>query len=150
MNRFMLQAIKQAQIAYAKDEVPIGAVIVKDGEIIARAHNKREINKSATAHAEILAIEKACRKSKSWRLTGCDLYVTLEPCPMCMGAILNAKIQGLYYGASDPKSGSCGSVINLNNYPFNHKVNIYEGIMQDECSLLLKEFFQSLREKKNQ
>lgn len=147
-NRFMCEALKQAQIAYKKDETPIGAVIVKYGKIIARAYNKREMNKSATAHAEILAIEKACKKLGGWRLTGCDIYVTLEPCPMCMGAILNARISNIYFGACDLKAGSCGSIINLNDYPYNHKVNIYQGIMQEECATLLTTFFQQLRKRK--
>ena len=143
----MRQALNQAQIAYNKDEAPIGAVIVRNGKIIARAYNKREITQSATAHAEILAIEKACKKLCLWRLTGCDIYVTLEPCPMCMGAIINARLSNLYYGADDPKAGSCGSIVNLNDYPYNHKVTIYQGIMQAECTSLLTAFFQKLRKR---
>lgn len=121
-EKFMLDALKEADKAPAEHEVPVGAVVVCEGKIIARAHNRRENKQSATAHAELLAIEKACRKLKSWRLVGCELYVTLEPCPMCAGAIINSRIDAVYFGASDPKAGCCGSLYNLTgDVRFNHR-----------------------------
>lgn len=145
----MKSALKEAIKAYSIDEVPIGAIIVKDGKIIARAHNLRETSMQATAHAEILAIQKACRKLKAWRLEDCDMYVTLEPCPMCAGAIINARIKNLYFGAKDPKSGVAGSKFNIfEDYAFNHKVNVYSGILEEDCSQLLSDFFKELRIKK--
>ena len=113
--------------------------------IIARAHNLRETKNMATAHAEILAIEKACKKLESWRLINCDMYVTLEPCTMCMGAIINSRISNLYIGAQDPKTGACGSFIDLNKYKYNHIVNIRKGILEKKCEYILKIFFKSLR-----
>ncbi len=145
-ERFMKEAIKQARKAFEKDEVPIGAVIVKDGKIISRAYNKREIDMKATAHSEIIAIEKACKELNNWRLNDCDLYVTLEPCPMCAGAILNSRIKNLYFGAFDEKSGAVVSNLNMLDYEFcNHKTNYESGIMEEECSALIKEFFKKLR-----
>lgn len=148
-EKWMKEAIKQAKKAAQKDEVPIGCVIVKDDHIIARAYNKREMKQCSTAHAEILAIEKACKKLGSWRLEDCDLYVTLEPCPMCSGAIIQSRIRNVIFGAYDPKGGCMGSNMNINDVRgFNHYPDIEGGILQDECSRLLKEFFKAKRKKK--
>ncbi len=145
-EKFMKLAIKEAKKAYEKLEVPIGAVIVKDGKIIARAHNLRETKKQACAHAEILAIEKACKKLDAWRLEGCEMYVTLEPCPMCAGAIINSRIKKIYIGAMDPKGGTVGSKINLlKDIKLNHETEIQYGVCSEECSKLLKDFFKELR-----
>lgn len=145
-NKFMAEAIEEAKKALAEDEVPVGAVITHRGKIIAAAHNLRETLNRATAHAEILAIEKACSILNSWYLTDCDLYVTLEPCIMCAGAIVNARIRSLYFGAFDPKAGACGSVIDVFRLKeLNHRVIVYAGIMEDECASLLTEFFRSKR-----
>lgn len=148
-EKWMKEAIKQAKKAAQKEEVPIGCVIVKDDQIIARAYNKREMKQCSTAHAEILAIEKACKKLGSWRLEDCDLYVTLEPCPMCSGAIIQSRIRNVIFGAYDPKGGCMGSNMNINDVRgFNHYPDIEGGILQDECSRLLKEFFKAKRKKK--
>lgn len=148
-EKYMRAAIREAKKAYEKEEVPIGAVIVKDGKVIARAHNLRESSKQACAHAEILAIQKACKKLDAWRLEDCDMYVTLEPCPMCAGAIINARIKNLYFGAMEPKSGAVGSKLNLfTDYKFNHSVNTVSDVLEDECVALLKDFFKMLRNKK--
>ncbi len=148
-EKWMKEAIKQAKKAAQKDEVPIGCVIVKDDQIIARAYNKREMKQCSTAHAEILAIEKACKKLGSWRLEDCDLYVTLEPCPMCSGAIIQSRIRNVIFGAYDPKGGCMGSNMNINDVRgFNHYPDIEGGILQDECSRLLKEYFKAKRKKK--
>ena len=145
-NRYMIEAIEEAKKAYMEDEVPVGAVITYKGEIIAKAHNLRETHNSATAHAEILAIEKACNALNNWNLTGCDLYVTLEPCVMCAGAIINARIRSLYFCAFDPKGGACGSVVDIFRLKeLNHRVTVYAGIMEDQCALLLTKFFKSKR-----
>lgn len=141
-------ALQEARLAAEEGEVPVGAVIAKDGEVVAQAHNRRETDKNATAHAELLAIDLACKKLKGWRLWQCDLYVTLEPCPMCAGAIVNSRIQNVYFGAFDDKAGCCGSVVNLFDLPFNHKPNIHSGLLQQESKELLQSFFQSLREKR--
>lgn len=147
-DKWMKEALKQAHKAFEKDEVPIGCVIVKDDKIIARAYNQREKKQSSTAHAEILAIEKACKKLGTWRLEGCDLYVTLEPCPMCAGAIIQSRVRKVVYGASDPKGGSVGSCINLFEVKgFNHYPFYQSGVYQKECSDLLKEFFKRKRNK---
>lgn len=144
--KFMKTAYKLALKAYEIGEVPIGAVIVKDGKVIAKAYNKRNFKKLATAHAEILAIEKACKKLGDWRLDGCEMYVTLEPCPMCAGAIVNSRIKKLYFGAYERKSGSVFS-----NYQIlfkgglNHTVEAEGGILEEDCSSLLKNFFKSKR-----
>ena len=140
--------MKEAKKAYKEDEVPVGAVIVKDGKIIARAHNLREKKQSATAHAEILAIEKASKKLDSWRLIDCDMYVTLEPCTMCMGAIITSRIKNIYIGALDPKTGACGSFVDLSTLKYNHTVNISKGILQEECEYIIKDFFKNLRRNK--
>lgn len=146
MENFMKEAIKEAKKAYEKMEVPIGVVIVKDGKIISRAHNLRETKKQACAHAEILAIEKACRKINAWRLEGCEMYVTLEPCAMCAGAIVNARIKKVYIGAMDEKGGAVGSLINLfKDIKLNHETEVVTGICKEECSKILKEFFKELR-----
>ena len=134
-EKFMKEALKEAKKAYDKEEIPVGAVIVKDGKIIARAHNSKEISKNAVSHAEILAIQKACKKLESWRLLDCEMYVTLEPCPMCAGAIINARISKIYIGTDDEKTGACGSKLNLlEDYKFNHNVQVEKYILKEECS----------------
>lgn len=148
-NKYMKLALKEAKKAFEKEEVPIGAVIVKDGKVISRAHNLRESKNQACAHAEILAIQKACKKIDSWRLENCDMYVTLEPCPMCAGAILNARIENVYIGAMEPRSGAAGSKINLfEDYTFNHKINYNTGIMKEECKSIIQDFFRMLRKRR--
>ena len=148
--KFMKSAIKQAQIAQKKDEVPIGAVIVLDGKIIARAHNLMEKTQLATAHAEILAINKACKKLKSWRLDNAEMYVTIEPCAMCAGAIANARIKNVYFGAYEPKSGSAVSKFNvLSNSGLNHTVEFEGGIMEETCANIIKNYFKAKRIKKS-
>ncbi len=145
-EKFMKEALKEAKKAYDKLEVPVGAVIVKDGKIIARAHNLKETKFDTTKHAEILAIQKASKKLNSWRLIDCEMYVTLEPCSMCAGALINSRIKKVYIGASDQKTGAVGSVFNLlEDYTFNHKVEYKKGVLQDECESILKEFFKELR-----
>ena len=144
-KKFMFDAISEAKIAAENHEVPVGAVIVKDGEIIARGRNMREEKQNALSHAEIEAINNACKALNSWRLDGCEMYVTLEPCPMCTGAIINSRIKTLVFGAYDSKAGSVDSVINLCDYPYNHKVEVYGGICEDECLKILKDFFEDLR-----
>jgi tRNA(adenine34) deaminase len=147
---YMKEALKEAQKAYNKDETPVGAVIVKDGKIIARGHNEKELKDDPTLHAEIAAIRKACRKLNSWRLNDCDMYVTLEPCAMCAGALIQARLRKLYIGTSDPKAGAVGSVIDvLAVEKFNHSVQVEYGIMKNECSEILKKFFRELRAKKS-
>ncbi|HOB89404.1 MAG: tRNA adenosine(34) deaminase TadA [Bacillota bacterium] len=144
---FMHRALLEAKKAYLKGEVPVGAVITLDGQVIARAHNRREELQDPTAHAEILAIREAAAKLRSWRLVGATIYVTLEPCPMCAGALVLARIGRLVYGAADPKSGAAGSVMNLVNHEvLNHRVSVTSGILEDECSALLKQFFSELRD----
>jgi tRNA(adenine34) deaminase len=145
MKEFMKEAILEAKKAYSEGEVPVGAIIVKDGEIIARGRNHREQKQNALSHAEIEAINSACETLGSWRLEGCELYVTLEPCPMCTGAIINARIKTVVFGAFDSAMGCMDSVINLCDYPLGHKVEIYAGICEDECKALLQDFFQKLR-----
>lgn len=146
-EKFMREALKEAQKAFDKEEVPVGAVIVKDNKIIARAHNMKEKKNDATSHAEILAIQKACKKLGAWRLSDCDMYVTLEPCSMCAGALINARIRKLYIGTQDDKTGACGSVLNLLEYKFNHKIKVEKYILKDECETILKTFFKKLRER---
>ncbi len=142
----MRAAIKQAQKAYEKSEVPIGCVIVHDGKIIARGYNRRNTDKSTLAHAEITAIRKAAKKLGDWRLEDCTLYVTLEPCPMCAGAIVQARITECVIGCMNPKAGCAGSVTNLLEMDgFNHKVTVRRGILEEECSNMLKTFFRELR-----
>ncbi len=144
---FMGFALKEAKKAAEKGEVPVGAVIVKDGEIIAKAHNTKESKKNAINHAEILAIEKACKKLGGWRLWQCELFVTLEPCPMCTGAIINSRLKRVVYGVKDEKSGCCESVANFFEMPFNHKPEVKSAVLEKECSALLSEFFKGLRDK---
>ena len=141
----MRAALEQARIAADLGEVPVGAVISKDGEIVARAHNTRETEKNATHHAELLAIDEACRKLGGWRLWQCELFVTLEPCPMCTGAIINSRLKRVVYGAKDEKAGCCGSVTNLFEMPFNHKPVLESGLLEEECAALLRAFFERLR-----
>ena len=149
-EKFMVEAIKEAKKAELIDEVPIGCVIVKDDKIIARGHNLRESKQRSTAHAEIIAIEKACRKLKSWRLERCSLYVTLEPCPMCSGAILQSRIEHVVYGAKDPKGGCMESCMNMYEVKgFNHYPDVIGGVLEDECGSLLKTFFKRKREEKS-
>ena len=144
---FMREALKLARRAAEQDEVPVGAVVVKDGEILAAAGNLRESARMATAHAELLAIEEACRRLGSWRLTGCTLYVTLEPCPMCAGAIVNARVDRVVYALKDPAAGCCASVLNFNAYPFSHAFSVSDGVCARESADLLREFFQKKRQK---
>lgn len=147
-EKFMTQAIKVAIKGLEYDEVPIGAVIVKDGKIIARAHNKKEEKNCAVAHAEILAIQQAVKKVGNWRLHGCDIYVTLEPCPMCAGALINSRIDGIYFGAYDQKAGCCGTLYNLpTDERFNHRCKVQGGIMEKECAELLSNYFKQKRKK---
>jgi tRNA(adenine34) deaminase len=144
-KKFMREALNLAKIAASEGEVPVGAVIVKDGKIIAKGKNEREKKQNALSHAEIEAINNACKELGSWRLDGCEMYVTLEPCPMCAGAIINARIKTLIFGAYDSKMGSIDSVINLCDYPYNHKVEVYGGICEDEALAGLQDFFKDLR-----
>jgi tRNA(adenine34) deaminase len=145
---YMKEALKEAQKAFDKEEIPVGAVIVKDGKIIARAHNIKESKMDATSHAEILAIQKACKKLKAWRLLGCDMYVTLEPCSMCAGALINARIRKLYIGTNDEKTGACGSKLNLlEDFTFNHKIEVKRDVCKSECEKILKDFFKVLRKR---
>ncbi len=145
-KKLMEEALSQARAAAEEGEVPVGAVVSLDGEIVAVGRNRRETVKNALAHAEIEAIDAACRRLVGWRLHKCELFVTLEPCPMCMGAIINARIKRLVYGASDPKNGACGSVADLSAMSFTHRVEVEKGFMAEECSDELKAFFRKLRE----
>lgn len=144
-KEFMTEALRLAKIASDMGEIPVGAVVVRDGQIIGRGYNLRENKKSATAHAEVIAIEEACRSVGDWRLRGCTLYVTLEPCPMCAGAIVNSRIDRVVYGAKDGAAGCCGSLINLNAYPFNHAFVIEGGVCEQESANILKTFFEEKR-----
>ena len=147
-EKFMKEALKEAKKAYDKLEVPVGCVIVKDGKIISRAHNLKETKKDTTKHAEILATQKASKKIDAWRLLDCDMYVTLEPCSMCAGAIINSRIRNLYIGTMDKKTGAAGSVLNLfEDFTFNHKVIVETGILQTQCEKILKDFFKELRKR---
>lgn len=145
---FMKRAVTLARMSAMEGEVPVGAVVVKNGEIVGEGRNRRETGKNALYHAEIEAIDNACKRLGGWRLWQCDLYVTLEPCPMCAGAIINARIKKVVFGASDKKAGSFGSITNFNDIPYNHKPEIISGIMEDECSALLSDFFKKLRTKR--
>ncbi|MBR7142634.1 MAG: tRNA adenosine(34) deaminase TadA [Clostridia bacterium] len=146
----MRRALRQARCAEKRGEVPVGAVIVHEGKVIGRGFNLRETSQNALCHAEIRAIEQACRRLGFWRLCGCTLYVTLEPCPMCAGAIMNARIDRVVYGAKDPKAGAYGSVLNLNEYPVNHRPEVTSGVLEEECAHLLSSFFRNLRSRKKQ
>lgn len=143
----MKQALKEAQKAYDMDEVPVGAVVVYQGEIIARGHNKRESQQAFHAHAEFIAMQKAAKKLGTWRLEDCDVYVTMEPCPMCAGAMLQARIRSVYYGVTDQKGGAIESVVKLFDYSFNHQINIEKGLLEEESQALIKSFFKKLRKK---
>lgn len=144
---WMHQALLEAKKAAALGEIPVGAVIVRDKQVIARAHNRRELDQDAMAHAEVLCIQQACRVLNSWRLSGCTLYVTLEPCPMCSGAIINSRLDRVVYGAKDDKAGCAGSVADLFVMPFNHTPVIRSGILEEECAAVLSDFFETLRKK---
>ena len=149
-EQFMKEALKEAKKAYNKLEIPVGAVIVKDGKIIARAHNIKEEKQDTTKHAEIIAIQKASKKLETWRLNDCEMYVTLEPCAMCAGAIIQARLKKLYIGTMDTKTGACGSVLNLlKDFKFNHNVELETGVLKDDCEQILKSFFKELREIKS-
>ncbi len=150
MEEYMKRAVELAMESFAEDEVPVGAVIVKKttGEIVGEGRNKRETGKNALAHAEIMAIDEACRKLGGWRLPDCAMYVTLEPCPMCCGAIINSRIDDVYFGAYDYRSGSAVSVQKMFELPYNHKPECTGGVMEAECSGILSDFFRQLREKK--
>ena len=149
-EQLMRLAIEQAKKAAALGEVPVGAVVAKDGEPVALACNTRESGKNATHHAELLAIDAACKALGGWRLWQCELFVTLEPCPMCSGAIINSRIKRVVYGAADPKAGCCGSVTDLFALPFNHRPQVEGGLLGEECARLLKDFFAALRKKREE
>lgn len=144
---FMSKALELAGLAAEQGEVPVGALVVKKstGEIVGSGYNRRESDKSPLAHAEIVAINQASKNLGGWRLVDCQLFVTLEPCPMCTGAIINSRIERVVFGAFDSKAGSCGSVVNLFDYPYNHKPELVSGVMSDECSEILSDFFRNLR-----
>lgn len=144
-SEYMEIALCEARKAFSLGEVPVGAIIVKEGEIISSGYNRRETDKNALGHAEIMAIDAACKELSSWRLLGCTLYVTLEPCPMCMGAIINSRIEKLVFGALDTRAGCCGSVIDLSGQIFSHKMEIIAGINEYNCQKLLTDFFVKLR-----
>lgn len=145
---FMSLALRLAQMAYERGEVPVGAVVVKDGKIMGSGFNQREMGRCATLHAELTAIENACRAQNSWRLSDCDLYVTLEPCPMCAGAIINARLRRVYIGALDAKAGAVRSVASLFEMPFNHRPLVTCGVLEQQCGQILSNFFADLRKKR--
>ena len=147
-TELMREALREAELAAALGEVPVGAVVARDGEIVARAHNLRESGKNATYHAELLAIDAACRALGGWRLWQCELFVTLEPCPMCSGAIINSRLRRVVYGAKDPKAGCCGSLTDLFALPFNHHPVVEQGLLEEESAALLRQFFARLRAKR--
>lgn len=147
-SAFMLEALRLANEAFEEGEVPIGAVVVRDGEIIASGRNRREKGKNALYHAEIEAIDNACKKLGGWRLPRCSLFVTLEPCPMCAGAIINSRIENVYFGAYDKKAGSVGSLVNLFELPYNHKPVFEGGVEKEKCAAVLSDFFVRLRQQK--
>lgn len=149
-EKYMRAALRLAKKAAAEGEVPVGCVVVCDGVIVGRGRNRREGKKDALCHAELEAIHKACRKLGGWRLHRCELYVTLEPCPMCTGAIINSRIRTVYYGAPDPKAGSCGTLVNLFKLPYNHQPTVVPGVLEAECAEVLRVFFRALRERKKQ
>lgn len=145
---FMREALRLARESADEGEVPVGAVVTLDGEIVGRGRNRRELRKNALAHAEIEAINDACNNLGGWRLWKCEIYVTLEPCPMCTGAIINSRIKKVTFGANDDKAGSCGTLTNLFDINYNHKPEIESGFMEEECSEILREFFKELRVRK--
>ena len=144
-EQYMQEALKLARLAGEQGEVPVGAVVVKNGRIIGEGYNLRERDKNALAHAEVVAIHRACEALGGWRLSGCDLYVTLEPCPMCAGAVINSRVRRVFFGARDDRAGSCGSLVNLFELPYNHHPEYEGGVLAEECGALLKEFFGRLR-----
>ncbi len=144
-EQYMREALKLARLAGEQGEVPVGAVVVKNGRIIGEGYNLRERDKNALAHAEVVAIHRACEALGGWRLSGCDLYVTLEPCPMCAGAVINSRVRRVFFGARDDRAGSCGSLVNLFELPYNHRPEYEGGVLAEECGALLKEFFGRLR-----
>lgn len=144
----MKKALELAKKAFCENEVPIGAVVVRNDEIVGVGYNKRDSEKNAILHAEMMAIYNACKRLGGWRLWECDIYVTLEPCPMCAGAIINSRLRNVYYGAKNPKAGACGSIVNLFDYPFNHKPNVTYGLLEKECSEIMTEFFLKIREQR--
>lgn len=146
-QKFMKLAIRQAQKAKEMDEVPIGAIAVLDGKVIARAHNTREKTGNALNHAEVLAIQKACKKVGNWRLDEVTLYVTIEPCPMCMGAMLNARLKRLVYGADDKKGGACGTLYDLNDGRYNHTISVTKGVLKEDCANIIRTYFEDKRRK---
>lgn len=148
---WMREALAEAEKACVLGEVPVGAVVVRDGEVIGRGHNLRETLLDSSAHAEILALREAARKLGDWRLTGCTLYVTIEPCPMCAGALVQFRVSRLVYGARDPKAGAVDSIVDLVRHPrFNHQVEVISGVLEEECRAVIQRFFRSLREKKDE
>ncbi len=144
-KEFMLRALRLAEEAAQAGEVPVGAVVVKDGRVIGEGRNRREAGKNALAHAELEAISQACRTLGTWRLTGCELYVTLEPCPMCTGAVINAHVDRVVYGVDDERAGCCGTAVDLFSLPYSHRPEVYRGFYEAEAKALLQEFFQKLR-----
>lgn len=147
-EQFMKLALSLAEEAAAEGEVPVGAVVVRDGEVVGTGRNRRETLRNPLAHAEVEAIDAAARRLGGWRLCGCTLYVTLEPCPMCTGAIINARPERIVFGARDAKAGSCGSVTDLFALPYNHRPSVTEGVLAEECAAVLSAFFRQLRQKK--
>lgn len=148
-ERFMKLALKQAKVSLKADEVPIGAVVVKNGEVISRAHNTRNKSRNATEHAELVAISRACKKLGDWRLVGCDLYVTLEPCVMCLGACFNARVSNVYFGAYDASGNGCVQLSEAVGRTLNHELTLCGGILQEECSEILTEYFKSKRKRQS-
>jgi len=144
---YMQQALELARLAAAEGEVPVGAVVVRDGRVVGTGRNRREQTGNALAHAEIEAINEACHTLGGWQLVGCTLYVTLEPCPMCAGAIINSRIERVVQGTLNPKAGSCGSVVDLFALPYNHRPTVITGVLEDECRGVLKQFFRQLRDR---
>ena len=149
-EEYMRQALAEARLALAEGEIPVGAVVVRGGEVIARAHNTRERDGCVLGHAELGAIKLASEAVGDWRLPDCTLYVTLEPCPMCAGALINSRMKTVYYGAPDPKAGSCGSLINLFALPYNHQPALVSGVLEQECADILRNFFRELRKKRKE
>lgn len=147
-KELMQEALHLAAVSAAEGEVPVGAVVARHGEIVGVGRNRRETDKNALAHAEIEAINEACKRLGGWRLWECEIFITLEPCPMCAGAIINSRLRRAVFGAYDSKAGSCGSVVNLFDLPYNHSPELQGGFMQEECSQLLSSFFSELRSKK--
>lgn len=150
MEKYMLMALEEARKAYISGEVPVGCVIIRNGEIVGRGHNRREADNNPLAHAEIMAIAEAAKTLRTWRLTDTEIYISLEPCSMCAGAIINARIPKVIFGAKDPKQGACGSVVSLlDRKEFNHRPQVIQGIMEKECSDILKSFFMEKRQKED-